>query len=86
MAKNNHADKPWYDAAEKWAMAHNLDTTEDAFHAKNFRKAWNDYLEYVDTGKLPKGARKRDIEIILGRKFSKSISQIRTATEFSLSL
>lgn len=60
-----------YDAAERYAEKHGI-STEDAYHQKDFRMTWNHYVNYLITGKLPRGARKRDIEAIIGKPFSKS--------------
>lgn len=73
MAKNNYDDKPWYYAAENWTNSEDEEIISNAFHDARFRKAWNDYVTYLEKGKLPRDARKRDIEKIIGRKLSKSL-------------
>lgn len=60
-----------YGAAERYADAHGI-STEDAYHDDDFQLVWNHYVDYLTTGKLPRGARKRDIEAIIGKPFSKS--------------
>lgn len=69
MANPNPKNKLAWDMASNYAEQHNLPSPRESFGEAGFRSAWNYYVDYLKTGKLPRGARKRDIEAALGRKF-----------------
>lgn len=72
-----------YSAAERYADKYGI-SVEDAYHSGHFRITWNDYVDYLETGKLRRGARKRDIEAITGKPFSKSVSTESASQSISI--
>jgi hypothetical protein len=59
-------------AAERYAEQRGI-SVEDSYRTAEFRMTWNYYVQYLETGKLSRKARKRDIEAIIGKPFSKSL-------------
>lgn len=82
MANPNPKNKAAWDMASNYAELHGYDSPRESFHDDNFIMIWNNYVDYIKTGKLPRGARKRDIEAALGRPFSKDASKKSKSTIF----
>lgn len=69
MANPNPKNKAAWDMAVNYAEQHDLESPKDSFQDPRFIHTWNMYVQYIKSGKLPRGERKRDIEAVLGRPF-----------------
>lgn len=69
MANPNPKGKVAWNMAVNYADQHNLTDPRDSFQHPDFIRTYNQYVKYIQSGVLPRGARKRDIEAVLGRQF-----------------
>lgn len=69
MANPNPKGAIAWDMAVNYAEQHNLESPRDSFQDPRFIHIYNTYVKYIQSGVLPRGERKRDIEAVLGRRF-----------------